>query len=69
MQLQSGIKYSAFAIIPLEREAMLEKLVQAAIITFLLHLLAAINLNTSTPDNPSPSLSNTPSAFVLANKI
>jgi hypothetical protein len=69
MQLQSSIKYNAFAIIPLEREAMLEKLVQAAIITFLLHLLAAISLNTSTPNNPSPSLSETPSALVLANRI
>jgi hypothetical protein len=45
---------------------MLEKLIQAAIITFLLHLLAAISSNTSIPSKPTPSLSETPNAIPLA---
>lgn len=45
---------------------MLEKLIQAAIITFLLHLLAAISSNTSIPSKPIPSLSETPNVMPLA---
>jgi hypothetical protein len=42
---------------------MLEKLIQAAIITFLLHLLAGISADTSIPSKPSSSFSKTPSAM------
>jgi hypothetical protein len=45
---------------------MLEKFIQAAIITFLIHLLAAISSNTSIPSKPTPSLSETPNAMPLA---
>jgi hypothetical protein len=44
---------------------MLEKLIQAAVITFLLHLIAAISSNTSIPSKPMPSLSESPNAIPL----
>jgi hypothetical protein len=44
---------------------MLEKLIQAAIITFLLHLLAAISSNTSIPSKPIPSLSESQNVIPL----
>ncbi|BAY12438.1 hypothetical protein [Calothrix sp. NIES-2098] len=43
---------------------MLEKLVQAAIITFLLHLIAGLNPNTRVQTKAAIPLSDTPAAIV-----
>jgi hypothetical protein len=45
---------------------MLEKLVQAAIITFLLHLLAGLSPNTRVQTQTSRPLPETPAAIVSA---
>ncbi|NJL62689.1 MAG: hypothetical protein HC903_13740 [Methylacidiphilales bacterium] len=44
---------------------MLDKLIQAAILTFLLHLVFSVSSNSTIPSNGLPSLVKTPNAIAI----